>query len=408
MGIPPEQLMHGNQAFTHQLPPLSDLEGAVPVPQSQPYDIPGSQAQFGSPAEDGRFTMSPPMPRHMNDIGLPASFDSKGSSTLFKNGPIAASVPGKFFTGVSSPPSSMPRQSLLTSDAMRGAADSKQRPGLYGSSPGYVDDEQSTPRMLHSQQRHKPRGGGIMSTSLPVQEEWEKDDDGFFGDQEEYVPSELLNSQIRHKDDREDPNNTVSASMPRDFIRRDSFRSSGHGFGSPDVGTKWGSPSMASPNGSRFMGLFEEQKRAKDRQDQAAATLLGPVGSPRRASMFGTSPNFAASPPLTTGVSNLTAGLRDYHIGTEKPAKPTPAPVQRRLNSDSRIPTNRAISSNSVSQRIDEESQDFVFALDVDDLNVESKERMTSGPWGQPMSPSFGPVGAGRKSSMNDKQPENV
>lgn len=398
--------MNGNQAFTHQLPALSDLDGAMPVPQSQPYDIPGTQMQFGSPIEDGRFPMSPSMPRHMNDIGLPASFDSKGSSTLFKNGPIAASVPGKFFTGISSPPSSMPRQSLLTSDAMHRATDLKQRPAIYGSSPGYIDDEQSAPRMLHSQQRHKPRGGGIMSTSLPVQEEWEKDDDDFFGDQEEYVPSELLNSQIRHKDDREIAGNTVSASMPRDFIRRDSFRNSGHGFGSPEIGAKWGSPSMASPSGSRFMGLFEEQKRAKDRQDQAAATLLGPVGSPRRASIFGTSPNFGSSPPQSTGVSNLTIGLRDMQVGNEKPSKPAPAPAQRRLPSDSRMTANRAVSSSSVSQRIDEES--LVFALDDDDLNAPSKEKMTSGPWGQPMSPSFGPVGAGRKSSMNGKKPENI
>jgi len=105
-----------------------------------------------------------------------------------------------------------------------------------------------------------------MSTSMPVQEEWERDDEELFAEEEDYIPSELLNSQIRHRDDRDASNAngnmvTISDTEPRDFARRDSFRSTGNGFGSPEFGTKWGSPSMASPGNRRFMGLFAEQKR---------------------------------------------------------------------------------------------------------------------------------------------------
>jgi len=384
--IPAQQQMALHDPTSASLPPRYDVfapdtgQGLNPYLPTQPYDIPTNEMQYGSPREETRFPLSPPQFKTLNEVGLPASFDSKGSSSMWRHGPVAASMPSK--VGLQSPPSSFQRKSALNTEALSRPRESvhtekKSQPN-FGSSP-LTFDETSAPRTLHSQRSMKQKN---ISASLPVHDEWEDQDD-LFGEQDDYLPSNLLNSEIRTRrlSNEDQATDSRSRTIP-----------TSNGRPSSEFTTKLGSPGQASP--SRFMGLFTEQQRHRDGEGNG----FGPVGSPLRSSpfsKFGTSPSTMASnsahakafetdgspSKMGTGISMLSQQLRGTRISSRTSSSenyPTTntissslAAIGTRYSSNPRSSYERVVSSSSVNaNKIDEEPPEEVFSLDEDEPAV--------------------------------------
>ena len=406
-GLPPP--------FGHQYP-IADADPVLltsmqsqPYENAQPLDIRHAvhpESKYGSPREDNRMPLSPVMHLSTLDAPLPASFDSQGISYMARHGPVAASVPSKF--GLESPPSSLPKKSLLPSDALRNLHDSafggenRLRAPNLGSSPSVSTEEYTGQRMMHSQRVARPK---MLSASLPrpgALDDW--DNDILFGGEEDYLPSNLthlLNAdeKIRRFSGREQDPTSLREGL------------SGHGTPA-ETSSKVGSPSTASP--SRFTALFTKQKRDEESNGLSNSTF-GHVGSPLRNSSLnlGTSPSLravsrstsgdlplhVASPPRQGAMSTLSQQLQRTRLSrndsTDGSSSLHPISARQISNPASRL--DRAISSSSINtNRIDEE--ECVFSLDEDEYNGNRPSNIWTQSNGT-KSPNLGPIGGGRQMS---------
>ena len=396
--------------YGHQFPPLHDTDSSLPPPMhGQPFDTPQlldpmyashPESKYGSPRDDNRLPMSPIMHLSTLDAPLPASFDSQGISYMARHGPVAASVPSKF--GLDSPPSSLPKKSLLPSDALRHLQDSafgrdaRAKPSHLSSSPAGPAEEASGQRIMHSQRISKPK---MMSASLPrgpTSDDWE--DDILFGGEEDYLPSNLTHLLNAEEKTRRFSGREHDPSGVRENLS---------GLGTPaEVPSKFGSPSTASP--SRFSALFTKQKREEEVNGLTPSTF-GHVGSPLRNSSFHLSsspgprnssrpagsdfPSHLSSPPRQGPMSMLSQQLQRTLL-SDSPSSLHPVGMRQVSNSSSKL--DRAVSSSSINaSRIVEEQGDCVFSLDEEEYN-ESKQAKNGNLSTGRKSPNLGPVGGGR------------
>lgn len=412
------------------------LYDSLPLIDTGYISHPGSK--YGSPRDDSRLPLSPVAHLSALDAPMPASFDSQGISYMARHGPVAASMPSKF--GLESPPSSLPKKTVLPSDALRNLHDSafgresRAKAPTLGSSPLGSGDEGLGQRTMHSQRMAKQK---MMSSSLPraraiATEDW---DEGFiFGGEEDFLPTslhDLLTPQekMRRLSRTEQDPNTLREGLS--------------GLGTPaDSSSKVGSPSTASP--SRYGALFARQKRDEDGNSYNPPTTsaFGHVGSPLRNSSLhpSASPSlratsnhtisgdmspYFASPPRQSSMSMISQQLSRSRLASRAPDlspsgsdSTTPTPTNNALHPQpgrhASAPTtttnlNRAISSSSIttSGRIDEEhsGSEFVFAMEDEDEGGHGKRYSGSGWTVQPPqgsgSPRLGAVGGERGPRRN-------
>lgn len=405
--------------FGHQFPSLPDAESGLPVPLHQPFDHPQPldtgyaahpDAKYGSPRDDTRLPMSPVMHISTLDAPLPASFDSQGISYMARHGPVAASMPSKF--GLESPPSSLPKKSLLPSDAIRSLHDSafgresRNRTNQHlGSSPSGLLAESGGQRVMHSQRITKPK---LLSASLPrpaVLDDW--DNDILFGGEEDYLPSNLthlLNAEekTRRLSGREHDPSTLRENLNNGGTSAETFSN------------KVGSPGTASP--SRFSALFTKQKREEE-SNGILNPSFGHVGSPLRNSSLhlGSSPGlrsarrtssgdvplYVASPPRQPSLSILSQQLQRTRLAKAESQSseglPTLHPISIRHPSNPGNRLDRVVSSSSIhTNRIDEEQGDCIFTLDDEDYGENRQNALWNPGFGGAKSPNLGPIGGGR------------
>ena len=308
------------------------------------------------------------------DVGLPASFDSQGVSTMARYGPIASSVPAKFLAN--SPPSSY----QADSPALRNLHDSAFGDGLrrgiagLGSSPPESVEQPVGRRMLHSELAAN-RSRGIMSSSVGARptykdEEWDETD--MIGKFEE----DLL------------PNSLSDLLTPQEKMRRFSRdqgesdnRTSQSRFGvSPTASDlKYGSPSAATASPSRFQSMWAKPRGPTYEQGFESGSLpgqsaFGHVGSPLRNSSLhpGASPSlramnrpttgdmspYLASPPRQASMSMISQQLQRTRLSSREETGITSNPVHPGINrvtsassigsSSGRLGIDRAVSSSGV------------------------------------------------------------
>ncbi|MCJ1388971.1 hypothetical protein MMC18_001823 [Xylographa bjoerkii] len=401
--------------FGHQYP-MADLDPALmtsmppqPYENAQPLDIRNAvhpDSKYGSPRDDSRMPLSPVMHLSTLDAPLPASFDSQGISYMARHGPVAASVPSKF--GLESPPSSLPKKSLLSSDALRNLHDSafggdnRLRTPNFGSSPSGPTEQYTGQRTMHSQRIARPK---MLSASLPrpgASDDW--DNDILFGGEEDYLPSNLTHLLNADEKTRRFSGREQDPAALREGL-------SEHGTPAENS-SNVGSPSTASP--SRFTALFTKQKRDEESNGLSNSTF-GHVGSPLRNSSLhlGTSPSFraisrstsgdlplhVASPPRQGAMFTLSQQLQRTRLARNDSNDGSSSlhPISARQISNPASRLDRAVSSSSINKdRIDEE--ECVFSLDEEEYNG----NRPNGIWGQSngtKSPNLGPIGGGRQFS---------
>ncbi|KAF2211326.1 hypothetical protein CERZMDRAFT_98636 [Cercospora zeae-maydis SCOH1-5] len=354
--------------------------------------------KFGSPPANEHFATSPKQKGlSVLDAPLPNSFDSNGISWAAIHGPsgaLAASVPSRF--GVDSPPSSLPRKSQLGNLALRELQNSAYG-GMdnviasMGSSPPSGPDEPLSfaKRPLHSNRLRASRGGMVAASyggfaPAPF-DDWEEDDDGHSDREEELLPSSLHDLIPEDRQRRVSRNVDDSSGLRR--------TPSGHGHSSE---SKVGSPHSSSP--SRYNSVFARA---------AMQNGLGHVGSPLRDSSiptshpFGLGANGELSPSISSpgrhaqaSMSMLTQGLARTKLEAARSASnaaqaqsqaqgPTPSRTLSNGSASARVSMDRNLSSNSISQRIDEEQE--LFDMDI------GSEAKTNGSHA-----NFGAIGGGR------------
>ncbi|CAN9161143.1 unnamed protein product [Alternaria alternata] len=395
---------------------------------------PGSN--YGSPPnENGRLPISPTQKGlSVMDVGLPASFDSQGVSTMARYGPIASSVPAKFLAN--SPPSSY----QADSPALRNLHDSAFGDGLrrgiagLGSSPPESVEQPVGRRMLHSELAAN-RSRGIMSSSVGARptykdEEWDETD--MIGKFEE----DLL------------PNSLSDLLTPQEKMRRFSRdqgesdnRTSQSRFGvSPTASDlKYGSPSAATASPSRFQSMWAKPRGPTYEQGFESGSLpgqsaFGHVGSPLRNSSLhpraspslrainqpttGDMSPYLASPPRQASMSMISQQLQRTRLSSREETGITSNPVHPGINrvtsassigsSSGRLGIDRAVSSSSINRERIEEEQGLFSMEEEDDLNKSrdgasttsstSNKRLSGLSWGSggKGSPNLAPVGGHR------------
>ena len=411
------QQANGNPPpFGHQFPPMMDVDpNLIPSMHPQPYDntqpldigyAATQDSKYGSPRDEAHMPLSPVMHLSTLDAPLPASFDSQGISYMARHGPVAASVPSKF--GLESPSSSLPKKSLLPSDALRSLHDSafgrdtRNRIHNLASSPSINGDEVSGQRQMHSQRVTKPR---LLSASMPrpgPTDDW--GDDILFGGEEDYLPSNLA-----HLLNPDEKTRRLSGKEQDPTAVRENL--SGHGTPA-ETSSKVGSPSTASP--SRFTALFTKQKRDEEANGLSSSSF-GHVGSPLRNSSLhlGSSPSLRAvsrplssdlplhisSPPRQNSMSILSQQLQRTRLARNDSGdgQSTLHPISVRHVSSQSSRLDRAVSSSSIhTNRIDEESPECVFSLDEEEYNGNRNHGIWTASNGT-RSPNLGPIGGGRQ-----------
>lgn len=391
-------------------PPPQDFENYQYGPRSG-YDAPhidmtytSASPKYGSPNLNDRMATSPPQKGlSVLDAPLPNSFDSNGISWAAKHGPFAASVPSKF--DFDSPPSSVPRQPRLGNTALRdlhssafGERGMDNVLASMGSSPPSGTDEpmKFEKRPLHSDRLRASRP--MISASLGTryqmpQFEYSDDDDVEETERgEDLLPSslhDLIPENRLRRESRTRSNNHDSVEGPASFLEKS--RRTISGSGTPFEGTL---SSSLSSSPSRYTNVFA----------RGGLSGLGPVGSPLRDSSFPTShPAFptsngelspsVSSPPRQASMSMLTQGLQRTKLENARstsasgPGQQPPLPPTRTLSTGStgRASMDRNVSSNSISQRIEEEKEEIF------DMDFESQPKYTNG-----ASSGFGPIGGQR------------
>lgn len=390
-------------------PPQTDFENYQYGPRNG-YEAPqidmtytSASPKYGSPNLNDRIATSPPQKGlSVLDAPLPNSFDSNGISWAAKHGPFAASVPSKF--DFDSPPNSVPRQPRLGNNALRelhssafGDRGMDNVLASMGSSPPSGPDEpmKFEKRPLHSDRLRASRP--MMSSSLGArympQFEDSDDDDVIDADREEDLLPSSLHDLIPDTRSRRESRtrNSESLEAPASFLAQSRRTISGHGASSEN---KMSSSLSSSP--SRYTNVFTARGQLSG---------LGHVGSPLRDSSFPTShPAFSpnngelspsiSSPPRQASMSMLTQGLQRTKIETARstsgsgPGSQQPLPPTRTLSTGStgRVSMDRNVSSNSISQRIEEEKEE-IFDMDID----KPQPKHTNG-----ASSAFGPIGGQR------------
>ncbi|KAF2173585.1 hypothetical protein M409DRAFT_61933 [Zasmidium cellare ATCC 36951] len=348
--------------------------------------------KYGSPPQNERMATSPPQKGlSVLDAPLPNSFDSNGVSYAARNGPFAASVPSKW--DFESPPSSLPRMAHLGNTALRDLHNSAYpERGInnvinssMGSSPPSGNDEPISfeKRPLHSDRLRGSRA--LMSASLgtrpPVHFE-DSEDDGDTDDEKDLLPSSLHDLIPDGKSRRDSRPRNNEDNKPASFLAAQRRTISHQGTPSD---SKAGTPFSSSP--SRYSGMFART---------AMRDGVGHVGSPLRDSSFPTSNPInsstngelspsVSSPPKQASMSMLTQELQRTKLDAARSVSGPQAPVPSRTlsnGSTGRASMDRALSTNSVGQRIEEDQEVF-------DMDFEPKSNTNGG---------FGPVGGGRTS----------
>jgi hypothetical protein len=358
---------------------------------------PGSN--YGSPPnENGRLPISPTLKGlSVMDVGLPASFDSQGISTMARYGPIASSVPAKFLAN--SPPSSY----QADSSALRNLHDSAFGDGLrnrglgaLGSSPPESIEQPVGRRMLHSELAARS-SRGIMSSSVGARptykdEEWDETD--MVGKFEE----DLL------------PNSLSDLLTPQEKMRRFS-RSDGENASQARLGVSptYGSPGAMAASPSRFQSMWGKPRGPTYDSNFESGSLpgqsaFGHVGSPLRNSSLhpGASPSlramnrpttgdagpYLASPPRQASMSMISQQLQRTRLSSREEAGLNSNPLHPGINrvtsassigsSSGRLGLDRAVSSSSINRERIEEEQGLFSMEEEEDLNKRDGASTTS------------------------------
>ena len=379
------------QPFSHQIPHIPDFEQGLPVaPRSQPFDIPQSRGNLGTPRQDSHQAMSPIPHLSTLDAPLPASFDSNGISYMAVHGPIAASMPGKI--GVESPSSSLPKKLGTPAETARNVHESAygnaHKGYNLGSSPLGPSGDTIGQRVMHSSRVARPR---IMSSSVPrgFEAKWDQDQEQvLFGNEEEWIPADLS-----HLMTPEERNRRSSGKVENPIAIRESLASNNT---PADISTKIGSPSHASP--SRF-SIWSKTKAEEDHSGYPSPSF-GPVGSPLRSATLhpSASPSLRAvrggsdlafkvsSPPRQSSTSMLSQQLQRTRLSSRASDSSDMSsgslhPI--RHSSNPRSAFDRAVSSSSVTnERIDEEQPEMVFSLDEEEYGNAGYPKPSSNIWG--------------------------
>ncbi|TKX21748.1 torus domain-containing protein [Elsinoe australis] len=340
-------------AYTHQ--PNS------PIFKAEMYPPEGSPP-FGSPPRDFLNPLrSPPRPGlSARDAQLPSSWDSQGVSQAARNGPYAASVPGRF--GLESPPSSYPNKAQLGNTALRDRdsafGDTANLDGMLhglGSSPRENEPLTFSKRPLHSERFARSRP--FISSSLDVRntqflgELSNSDPDG--GDSDDGAGEDLLPSSLHdllptdklrrasRSGPPEDESNPHWTSAPRRII------SNG---GNAESKTGSLSPHSASP--SRYSAMWAARSSGKPDSEVNSVSAFGHVGSPLRPSNLRTSSTTATSPPNAsdTNLSMLTSQLQRAKLNNGASGSPTAGGLHPTSSPASNVLSSRGTASSNSRQ----------------------------------------------------------
>jgi len=250
-------------------------------------------------------------------------------------------------------------------------------------------------RIMHSNRYPRTK---VLSASLPrtVDQDWNTD---FTFDESDYLPEALTDLMTPQEKARRGSRNADEEGRPI---------LSGAGTPINENGTKWGSPSNASP--SRWGSLFQRQQ--EEEKEKAASTsrasAFGHVGSPlrnstlhpgaspssrpiARPSLSGDSSPYMASPPRQSSTSMIAQQLQRTRLsraesnGSESGLHPGRAASNPIGTGSSRLSGERQVSSGSIggsgrfTTPIDEEQGEFVFSMDDDE--EKKGEKRNSGGW---------------------------
>ncbi|GAM85573.1 hypothetical protein ANO11243_035800 [Dothideomycetidae sp. 11243] len=314
-------------AYTHQ--PNSPVFRAEIHPSN-------SSSPYGSPHGDLLQARSPPRPGlSARDAQLPSSWDSQGISHAARNGPFAASVPGRF--GLESPPSSYPNKAQLGNTSLRDRdsafADTANLDGVLhglGSSPRDIEPFSFAKRPLHSERFGRPRPA--ISSSLDVRHtsfpndlaNSEPDSDSDEGAGEDLLPSSL--HDLIPIDKLRRPSRSAAEEDSSHWSAQRRMFSNG-----ANTEIKPGSMSPHSSSPSRYSAMWAARSSApKPEAETNPVSAFGHVGSPLRPSNLRTSSTNASPPPANggSGLSMLTSQLQRARLGDSPSAGMSDRPPQ--------------------------------------------------------------------------------
>lgn len=411
----------------------------VPMIDTSYASHPGSN--YGSPRDEDSnrfgYGLSPVAAKGLSvlDAPMPSSFDSQGISYYKCLGHVSTSVPAKF--GLESPPGSIgAAKDSRTSEALKNlhssafGDDTRDRFNGIPSSP--PAEEYFGKRVMHSNRTVKQK---IMSASLPkavVDQDW----DNSFTFEEDYLPGTLDDLLTPQEKARRGSRNADDEGRP-------SLHS---GTGTPinETGSKFGSPSNASP--SRWGPLFQRHQQQKEEEEKSSiasrTSAFGHVGSPLRNSTLhpgaspssrpvsnprsgDSSPYAVSSPPRQSSMSMISQQLQRTRLSRAESSGSDaglhPVTASRAASNPIGVGSGRAgligerqISSSSIGNGgsgrfttpIDEE-QPELFTMDgMEDVDERKGEKRNSGGWtysGGTKSPHLGAIGGrnGVSSSTN-------
>lgn len=404
---------------------------------------PGSN--YGSPRDEDLnrfgFGLSPVAAKGLSvlDAPLPSSFDSQGISNYKYHGHVSTSVPAKF--GLESPPGSIgAAKDSRTSEALKNlhssafGDDTRDRFNGIQSSP--PTEEYFGKRAMHSNRAVKSK---VMSASLPkavVDQDWESS----FTFEEDYLPETLKDLMTPQEKARRGSRNADDEGRP--------ILHSGTGTPINEAGSKFGSPSNASP--SRWGPLFQRYQQQKEDEEKSSVasrtSAFGHVGSPlrnstlhpgaspssrpiARSSVSGDSSPYVSSPPRQSSMSMsiISQQLQRTRLGGRAESSGNdsglhPLTASRAASSPIGSGPGRAgligerqISSSSIGNGgsgrfttpIDEE-QPELFTMDgMEDVDDRKGEKRNSGGWtfaGGTKSPHLGAMGGRNGTSTTNGQ----
>lgn len=451
--------MQAHMAAPHYPPPMPPPEDFMqrppPFDMLPPMDAPAFAAQppptFGSPPTDARqLAMSPPQSRlTVMDVPLPASFDSQGVSTIARYGPVAASVPSRFFGASPSASSYLGESPALRNLHNTAFGDDKSKSAFLGTSP--PSEQPIGRRIMHSE-----RGAfrkGMLSASVgaygahqpsTADDDWDDDED-VAGFEEDLIPgslNELLTPQEKMRRFSRDHGDGDGFSLSH----RTSFSKLG---ASPPVGSL-GALSAAKASPSRFSSLWGKTAQADSGLESGSPNVsaFGHVGSPLRNSTLhpgaspalratGRSPSgdpFLSSPPRQASMSmisqqlqrtRLTSRASEEAVGglTSSPVHPGISRVTSgtSVSSGGRLGIDRAVSSSSIGRETIEEEQGLFSMEEEEELeggkvpkdgasttSSNSNKRLSGLSWGSSgkASPSLAPIGGHRTPANANSQRE--
>lgn len=369
------------------------------------------------------------------DVPLPASFDSQGVSTIARYGPVAASVPSRFFGASPSTSSYLGESPALRNLHNTAFGDDKSKSAFLGTSPPNAYEQPVGRRIMHSERGAFGRKG-MLSASVgaygihqpsTADEDWDDDDDAI-GFEEDLIPgslNELLTPQEKMR------------RFSRDLGDGDGFGSLSHRTSfsklgaSPPVGSL-GALSAAKASPSRFSSLWGKTAHADNALESSSPNVsaFGHVGSPLRNSTLhpGASPGlratrpgsgdpFVSSPPRQASMSMISQQLQRTRLSsqdmTSSPVHPGISRVTSgtSVSSSGRLGIDRAVSSSSIGRETIEEEQGLFSMEEEDELEggktkdgasttSGSSKRLSGLSWGSSgngkASPGLKPIGGHR------------